>query len=116
MMDPRLHKAAGQGSTVSLAVLLGEELGSKILNSTTPQGNTALHIAAGLGHAAFVEAAVGEHGDLLIAKNNEGDTPLHLAARAGRMAVVDMLIAFISMAGPCWPEVRCPFYFLLHVK
>lgn len=115
MMDPRLHKAAGQGSTVSLAVLLGEELGSKILDSKTPQGNTALHIA-GLGHAAFVEAAVGEHGDLLIAKNDGGDTPLHLAARAGRMAVVDMLIAFISMSGPCWPEVRCPFYFLLHVK
>uniref|UniRef100_A0A0E0LI47 PGG domain-containing protein n=1 Tax=Oryza punctata TaxID=4537 RepID=A0A0E0LI47_ORYPU len=85
-MDPRLHKAAVQGNTASLAALLGEEMGGKILNSRTPQGNTALHIAAGFGHVGFAEAAAGEHGDLLIAKNDQGDTPLHLAARAGKMA------------------------------
>uniref|UniRef100_A0A0E0AGU6 PGG domain-containing protein n=1 Tax=Oryza glumipatula TaxID=40148 RepID=A0A0E0AGU6_9ORYZ len=103
-MDSRRHKAAVQGSSASLAALLWEEGGAKILNSTTPQGNTALHIAAGFGHVAFVEAAVGEHGDLLIAKNNEGDTPLHLAIRAGSMAVVDKLFTFSTLAGPCWPE------------
>ncbi|BAF21019.1 ankyrin repeat-containing protein At5g02620 [Oryza sativa Japonica Group] len=104
-MDPRLHKAAVQGNTASLAALLGEEQGGgKILNSTTPQGNTALHIAAGLGRVAFAEAAAAEHGDLLVARNDQGDTPLHLAARAGKMAVADMLITFITMAGPCWPE------------
>uniref|UniRef100_A0A0E0AGU5 Uncharacterized protein n=1 Tax=Oryza glumipatula TaxID=40148 RepID=A0A0E0AGU5_9ORYZ len=111
-MDPRLHKAAVQGNTASLAALLGEkQLGAKILNSTTPQGNTALHIAAGLGRVAFAEAAAAEHGDLLVARNDQGDTPLHLAARAGKMAVADMLITFITMAGACWPEVSVRFLF-----
>uniref|UniRef100_A0A0D9WWH4 PGG domain-containing protein n=1 Tax=Leersia perrieri TaxID=77586 RepID=A0A0D9WWH4_9ORYZ len=100
-MEPRLHKAAVQGSKASLKALVAED--PEILYSKTPQGNTALHIAAGFGHVDFAEAALGEHNDLLVVKNDQGDTPLHLAARSGKMAIAEVLINFITVAGP-WPE------------
>uniref|UniRef100_A0A452XH74 Uncharacterized protein n=1 Tax=Aegilops tauschii subsp. strangulata TaxID=200361 RepID=A0A452XH74_AEGTS len=48
--------------------------------------------AAELGHAGFVEAALGVDGKLLVSRNADGDTPLHLAARAGKVDVADLLI------------------------
>ncbi|VAH81442.1 unnamed protein product [Triticum turgidum subsp. durum] len=96
-MDPALHKAAVQGSVRSLKKLVAENPG--ILGSKTPQQNTALHIAAELGHAGFAEAALDVDDKLLVSKNADGDTPLHLAARAGKVDVADLLIGRAS----AWP-------------
>ncbi|XP_040382364.1 ankyrin repeat-containing protein At5g02620-like [Oryza brachyantha] len=101
-MDPRLHKAAVQGSRKMLEELMKKD--PKILGSRTPQGNTALHIAAGFGHAAFARAALAaSDGELAAATNVDGDTPLHVAARAGQMAVAELLIDAIAKP-PCPPE------------
>uniref|UniRef100_M8BEP7 Uncharacterized protein n=1 Tax=Aegilops tauschii TaxID=37682 RepID=M8BEP7_AEGTA len=93
-MDPALHAAAVQGSVASLRKLAAER--PDILGSKTPQENTALHIAAELGHAGFAEEALHVDHKLLVSKNADGDTPLHLAARSGKVSVVELLIAHSS--------------------
>ncbi|XP_020146166.1 uncharacterized protein [Aegilops tauschii subsp. strangulata] len=97
-MDPALHQAAVHGSVASLRRLVAERPG--ILGSKTPHGNTALHIAAELGHGGFAEEALGVDEKLLVSWNADGDTPLHLAARAGKVDVVELLISRAS----AWPE------------
>ncbi|VAI78970.1 ankyrin repeat-containing protein At5g02620-like [Triticum dicoccoides] len=89
-MDPALHAAAVKGSVASLRMLAAER--PDILGSKTPQENTALHIAAELGHAGFAEEALGVDHKLLVTKNADGDTPLHLAARSGKVDMVELLI------------------------
>ncbi|XBH59625.1 hypothetical protein VPH35_114332 [Triticum aestivum] len=97
-MDPALHQAAVHGSVASLRRLGAERPG--ILGSKTPHGNTALHIAAELGHAGFTEEALGVGEKLFVSWNADGDTPLHLAAGAGKVDVVELLISRAS----AWPE------------
>ncbi|XP_044960784.1 ankyrin repeat-containing protein ITN1-like [Hordeum vulgare subsp. vulgare] len=91
-MDPALHAAALQGSVASLRKLAAERP-DILASSKTPQENTALHIAAELGHAGFAAELLGVDQKLLVSKNADGDTPLHLAARSGKMPVVELLIA-----------------------
>ncbi|XP_037416768.1 ankyrin repeat-containing protein At5g02620-like [Triticum dicoccoides] len=79
--------------------ILELEKDRKQLMELTPQQNTALHIAAELGHAGFAEAALDVDDKLLVSKNADGDTPLHLAARAGKVDVADLLIGRAS----AWP-------------
>ncbi|TVU45186.1 hypothetical protein EJB05_04662, partial [Eragrostis curvula] len=50
-MDPALYKAATQGRVSSLKQLVLKD--PTILSATTPQGNSALHLAALHGHADF---------------------------------------------------------------
>ena len=85
-----MHAAAVQGSVASLRKLAAER--PDILGSKTPQENTALHIAAELGHAGFAEEALGVDHKLLVTKNADGDTPLHLAARSGKVDMVELRI------------------------
>ncbi|KAF8674274.1 hypothetical protein HU200_048096 [Digitaria exilis] len=91
-MDPALYKAATQGKVASLKQLVDPENPS-VLSSTTPQLNTALHLAAVHGHAAFAGEVLDRDEELLVAKNDDGDTPLHLAAKAGKLEVAQLLIS-----------------------
>jgi ankyrin repeat protein len=75
-MDPALYKAATQGKVAGLNQLVDPEDPS-ILSSTTPQLNTALHLAATHGHAAFAGEVLDKDEELLVARNDDGDTPLH---------------------------------------
>jgi ankyrin repeat protein len=90
-MDPALYKAATQGKVASLRQLVDPEDPS-VLSSTTPQLNSALHLAALHGHAAFARDVLDKNEDLLVARNDDGDTPLHLAAKAGKLEVAELLI------------------------
>ncbi|CAN6292411.1 unnamed protein product [Urochloa humidicola] len=90
-MDPALYKAATQGKVASLKQLVDPEDPS-VLTSTTPQQNTALHLAALHGHAAFAGEVLEKNEELLVSRNDDGDTPLHLAAKAGKLEVAELLI------------------------
>ena len=96
-MDPRLYQAATQGNVQTLKQLIKDD--PKVLNSKTPQGKTALHIAARLGHKHFAEELLKECNVLLLMKNIDEDTPLHIAARAGHLDIVATLINFAVV----WP-------------
>jgi ankyrin repeat protein len=77
-MDPALYKAATQGSVRSLRKLVVKDV--KILNSKTPQDNTALHLAALHGHPKFAQQLLTVSEEMVVARNADGDTALHLAA------------------------------------
>jgi ankyrin repeat protein len=96
-MDPALYKAATQGCVRSLRQLVVKDV--KILNSKTPQGNTALHVAALYGHPNFAREVLKVSEELLVAKNADGDTPLHLAARNGKVKVAELIIS----RAQAWP-------------
>uniref|UniRef100_A0A0E0I1J2 Uncharacterized protein n=1 Tax=Oryza nivara TaxID=4536 RepID=A0A0E0I1J2_ORYNI len=55
-------------------------------------GNTALHIAAGLGHAELALFLCHAERPLLELRNHAGETPLHLASKAGHARVVGNLL------------------------
>ncbi|XP_073005793.1 uncharacterized protein [Typha latifolia] len=97
-MNPALLKAATLGNVGSLKALLQDD--PKIILSMTPQDNTAVHIAAKLGHMEFAEEILKEDTNrLALWKNADGDTPLHLAARFGHVDVVTSLINHATI----WP-------------
>jgi len=89
-MDPALYKAATQGRVGILRKLVVNDV--KILNSKTPQNNTALHLAALHGHPKFARKVLAESEELLVTRNDDGDTPLHLAAKAGKLEVAKLLV------------------------
>ncbi|XP_020255161.1 ankyrin repeat-containing protein ITN1-like [Asparagus officinalis] len=96
-MDPTLYKAATQGNIHILQQLIQED--PTVLNSVTPQDNTALHIAARLGHKLIAEKIL-DHGEtLLIMKNIDEDTPLHVASRTGNLEIAALLIDYAQN----WP-------------
>ncbi|RCV41021.1 hypothetical protein SEVIR_9G100300v4 [Setaria viridis] len=97
-MLPALYKAATHGDVRSLRQLVVGDV--KILNSTTPQGNTALHVAALYGHASFAREVLKVSEELLIARNADHDTPLHLAAKNGKLKVAELIIVLAQ----AWPE------------
>ncbi|KAL6642337.1 hypothetical protein ACP70R_020518 [Stipagrostis hirtigluma subsp. patula] len=90
-MDPALYKAATQGSVASLRRLVAADR-SILVSSTTPDGKTALHIAASHGYTDFAREVLDAAEELLVAKTAGGDTPLHLAAREGRLGVAELLV------------------------
>ncbi|TKV91494.1 hypothetical protein SEVIR_9G100100v4 [Setaria viridis] len=97
-MDPALYKAATQGCVGSLRKLVVKDV--EILNSKTPQRNTALHLAALHGHPKFAREVLAVSKELIVAKNADGDTALHLAAKTGRLKVAELLVALARG----WPE------------
>ncbi|CAN6344572.1 unnamed protein product [Urochloa humidicola] len=102
-MDPSLYRAATRGDVATLKRLV--EADDNILDSKTPQLNTALHLAALQGHADFAREVLNVKEELLVARNGDGDTPLHLADRHGEQAVAQLFVR----CARTWPEdLRSP--------
>ena len=82
-----LHYAIWRGVTMVKAVLAHQP----DLQAENRQGETALHLAAGLGDEAVCEALL-TAGALADVEDEFGDTPLHSAARKGAMGVCQRLV------------------------
>ncbi|KAF0914168.1 hypothetical protein E2562_027586 [Oryza meyeriana var. granulata] len=87
---------------------------SSLLEGTTFQGDSALHVVATSGEDDnFLESATmiyGKAKNLLEATNNNGDTPLHCAARADSVKMVSHLLKLwrSTGGGQGAPEERKP--------
>ncbi|XP_010267785.1 PREDICTED: ankyrin repeat-containing protein At5g02620-like [Nelumbo nucifera] len=88
-MDSRLYTAARLGK-VEVLDQLGDE--QCFLLQTTPQKNTALHLAAKFGHGGFVKEMLKRCDSLLKQTNSKGDTALHVASRMGHVEIVNILL------------------------
>ncbi|KAK1304033.1 hypothetical protein QJS10_CPB11g01201 [Acorus calamus] len=88
-MKLELYEAARIGDVQ----YLNKTTETETLLSITPQGNTALHIAARLGHVEFAKALLRRCDSLLTRTNDDDENPLHFAAKAGHGNVAEALIA-----------------------
>lgn len=96
-----LHVAAKSGKVQIMIKVLDSLSQQSPLNVSNCKGNTALHIAASLGHFDLAEllitrASRDQEADvkrlLLRAQNVEKNTALHLAAKHGHYDIVELLI------------------------
>ncbi|XP_030542879.2 protein ACCELERATED CELL DEATH 6 [Rhodamnia argentea] len=103
-MDPRLYRYAISGDIHSLKELLDRD--SSILLRCTPQGNTALHVAARSGKRSMFAEIYSRCKSLLMQPNSEGDTPLHVASGAGHLSVVKFLVIEITSTSPSQLDIE----------
>ena len=90
-MKPDLYMAAKRGNTGFFKNLRAEDLEGPVLTQTTPQLNTALHIAASLDHSQLVEAMLENKLAFWIVKNSAGELALHVAASCGHLSTLKKL-------------------------
>ncbi|KAI3441608.1 ANK_REP_REGION domain-containing protein [Psidium guajava] len=103
-MDPRLYRYANSGDVHSLKELLDRD--PSILLRCTPQGNTALHVAARSGKMTVFEEIHRRCKSLFMKPNSEGDTPLHVASGAGHLSVVKFLVIEITSTSPSQLDIE----------
>ncbi|KAI9119264.1 hypothetical protein K1719_009939 [Acacia pycnantha] len=89
--DTALHIAVSEGKDevvaemVSLIVSHPDQLHIKVaLQTQNNRRNTALHLAAEMGHSTICEKIANVEPSLLACRNGDGETPLFSAARFGR--------------------------------
>ena len=95
-----LHVAAKSGQAQIMKRVLDSLYPYSPLHETNCKGNTALHIAASLGHLDMSELLINRAIDqeaevkrlLLKAQNEELNTALHLAVKHGHYDIVNLLI------------------------
>lgn len=88
-----LHYAASKGYTEIARLLV--EGGADVLLANK-YGQTALHRASALGHAAVIDVLINacpSKAGLIDARDGEGNTALHMACQEGHEAAVAMLLA-----------------------
>ncbi|XP_021287374.1 protein ACCELERATED CELL DEATH 6-like, partial [Herrania umbratica] len=83
-MDPDVLKEVRSGKLPTLE--------ANVLDGTTPEGNTILHVAARFGYKLLVEKIINQRPSLAFKSNDKGETPVHVAARAGEHDVVEVFI------------------------
>ncbi|XP_030542883.2 ankyrin repeat-containing protein At5g02620-like [Rhodamnia argentea] len=103
-MDPRLYRYANSGDVHSLKELLDRD--PSILLRCTPQGNTALHVAARSRNTPVIAEIYSRCKSLLMQRNSEGDTPLHIASQAGHLPVVKFLVREITSTSPSQLDIE----------
>eukprot|EP01018_Ginkgo_biloba_P014220 Gb_09218 [translate_table: standard] len=92
-MDKELYMAALLGNVDWLRSLPDDDNTRRdIVCQVTPQGNTALHLAARRGHHQFVSELLKLKPCILFARNFKQETALHAAGRWGRTKVVEVLL------------------------
>ncbi len=84
-----LHAAVERGDREAVRQVLEE--GPGLVNRSTAEGRTALHLASRAANAGLVDQLLEKGGDP-DARNGRGRTPLHMAAQAGAPAVVKSLL------------------------
>lgn len=65
-------------------------------------GQTCLHLASALGHAAVVQRLLLVHAKINVRCSREGLTPLHQAARCGHTAVLELLLEHLDIQPAQW--------------
>ncbi|KAK3436038.1 hypothetical protein EUGRSUZ_C00691 [Eucalyptus grandis] len=93
-----MYEYARSGDVHSLKELLDTDL--SVLQRRTPQGNTALHVAARFGQRPVFAEIYSRCKSLLMQPNSKGDTPLHVASGAGHLSVVKFLVTEITSTSP----------------
>ncbi|KAM9774909.1 transient receptor potential cation channel subfamily A member 1b [Syngnathus typhle] len=83
-----LHHAASEGYTQTMDIILSANV--KLLDKTDEDGNTALHIAARMGHVAAVMVMVNRGAEFALNKNDTSF--LHEALQHGKQDVVNAVI------------------------
>ncbi|XP_054620938.1 transient receptor potential cation channel subfamily A member 1b [Dunckerocampus dactyliophorus] len=83
-----LHHAASEGFTQTMDIILSANM--KLLDKTDEDGNTALHIAARMGHVAAVMVMVNRAAEFTLNKNDTSF--LHEALQNGKQDVVNAVI------------------------
>ncbi|RDD46189.1 Ankyrin-1 [Trichoplax sp. H2] len=84
------HIAAEKGSLSVIKELLKVNSKNVIFTKDKKRKATALHLAAGKGHAEIVQVLI-ENGALPTDETSDGLTPLHLAARFGHVNIIECL-------------------------
>ncbi|KAK7300403.1 hypothetical protein RJT34_11247 [Clitoria ternatea] len=64
----------------------------RLKETTSPVGNTVLHLAAWYGNDELVGVIVEKHPELLFSRNYRWETPLHVVARGGHISTVRKLL------------------------
>ena len=85
---PLLH-AAWRNQTEVMKLLLDKGASS---NARTPDGLTALHLAARLGREVIAETLISASVDLEVPTGSFGFTPLHYAAEGGFVHIIKLLV------------------------
>jgi len=88
-----LMYAVQTGNEEIVQTLLKHSGAKSSMNATDKTGNTALHLAALLGHTNIAQFLLSASPSLLSSSNTNGETPLHLAAAENNVEVVKWLIA-----------------------
>ncbi len=108
-LSKRLLNAARLGSLKEVRRLLAEEGADPTASIPELGGATAIHIAAGLGHADIVrvclEAATSENVDVDSITNDGGDTLLMMASTAGKVEVAKLMLENFGAAVDATNEV-----------
>ncbi|CAE7593772.1 ANK3 [Symbiodinium natans] len=99
-----VHRAVQGGRVAALKLLVGGVGGRPSLQSDTPdnQGETPLHLAAGLGDGhEVVETLAQNPGTSLEARRADGLVPLLVAAMQGKARTVECLLRAKAQSGAC---------------
>lgn len=84
-----MHKAAVTGRMASMRLLLEYKADP---GCSSPDGLTALHLAAWKGQTEAVRLLTSQAGANAQPLSNDGSTPLHEAVRSGESACVELLL------------------------
>ena len=103
---PLLHKAAARNQTKMLELLLAH--GADI-NQLTPQGSTALHLAATFGSEDAIALLCSNNCNVNI-QNVVGLTPLAAAIQSKKFAGALMLLKYNPDVNKCDSKQRSPLY------
>ncbi|KAI8007065.1 Ankyrin repeat and SAM domain-containing protein 1A [Camellia lanceoleosa] len=91
-MNPELYRATIIGDIDRfIRALEDRENCLVIVTQVSPQGNTVLHIAAGLGHDRLIEFILRNNHDLVKVKNSKSDLVFHLSVSAGHLFTINLL-------------------------